>query len=291
MPAGQEVAHLPTGGSGSALFSPRETSLITAGHEGLQLWPIQRDHAGHGNASLGPPVLLRAVPKSASCRAALSQDGNKIAFLDYANKQTIVMDAKTPGKPVELEGLERHRDIALSPTGRWAAVGNWRYTEGAWVWDLTSSTTRPIWQLRNIDPGTGSCRVAFSPVGQWLVTCEQDKYRFWQVGSWTPGLVISRDRLEPTPGPLAFSRDGRMLAIARSAWTVQLLELIEPATAREIATLAAPDPQIINSLCFSPDAGQLAVATNNHTIQLWDLRLIQRQLEELNFDGDLSMPR
>ena len=107
------------------------------------------------------------------------------------------------------------------------------------------------------------------------MTSEQDKYRFWQVGSWTPGLMIPRDRLEPGPGPLAFSRDSRMLAIARSAWTVQL---IEPETGREIATLSAPDQQIINSLCFSPDAGHLAVATNNHTIQLWDLRLIRRQL-------------
>jgi WD40 repeat protein len=72
-----------------------------------------------------------------------------------------------------------------------------------------------------------------------------------------------------------------MLAIARSAWTVQL---IDAATGEEIVTLSAPDPQHINSLCFSPDAGHLAAATNNHTIQLWDLRLVRRQLEELNFD-------
>jgi serine/threonine protein kinase/WD40 repeat protein len=288
MPAGREVAHLPTGHSKSALFLPEETSLIIAGHEGLQLWPIERDHAGHGEASLGPPVLLRAVPNSVRCRVALSQDGNKIAYLDYANKRIIVMDGKTSGKPVELKGLPRQQDIALSPTGRWAAVGNWKFIESARVWDLTSSTTTPSWQLQNLDPDTGSCSVAFSPDSQWLVTSEQDKYRFWQVGSWAPGLEIPRDRLEPTPGPLAFSRDSRMLAIARSAWTVQL---IEPATGEEIATLSAPDTQIINSLGFSPDAGHLAVATNNHTIQLWDLRLIQQQLEELNLEGDLSISR
>jgi len=291
MPAGREVAHLPTGHSESALFLPGETSLITSGRNGLQLWPIQRDQARRGDTSLGPPVLLRASPKSASYRVALSQDGKKIAYLDHRNQQTqtFVMDSKTPENQVELNCAPRQQNIALSPTGRWAAGGNWRFTEGARVWDLTSSTTAPVWQLRNAAPG--SCGVAFSPDGKWLVTSEQDKYRFWQVGSWTPGLMIPRDRLEPGPGPLAFSRDSRMLAIARSAWTVQLLELIEPAKAREIATLSAPDPQIINSLCFSPDAGQLAVATNNHTIQLWDLRLIRRQLEEMNLDWDVSMSR
>jgi WD40 repeat protein len=130
--------------------------------------------------------------------------------------------------------------------------------------------------------------VAFSPDGQWLVTSEQDRYRFWQVGSWTPGRVIRRDRSEPTPGPLAFSRDSRMLAVARSAWTVQL---IDPATGQEIATLSAPDPQHINALCFSRDAGQLAVAANNNTIQLWDLRLIRQQLKEMNLDWDMAVSR
>jgi WD40 repeat protein len=291
MPTAREVAHLPASHTESALFHPGETSLITYGPEGLQRWPIPCDDARPREAHPGPSVLFRPAAKFGHYRAALSQDGNTIAFLDFANQQTIVRDAKDSGKQVVLKCSTRGFNVSLSPNAKWdsgwVAVGNWRDTKGAWVWDLKKSTAKPIWQL----PSMGSCGVAFSPDGQWFVTSEQDKYRFWQVGSWTPGLVIPRDRLEPGPGPLAFSRDGRMLAIARSAWTVQLIELIEPAAAREIATLTAPDPQIINSLCFSPDGGQLAVATNNHTIQLWDLRLIQRQLDDLNFDGDLPIAR
>jgi serine/threonine protein kinase/WD40 repeat protein len=283
VPAGREIAHLPAGRCASALFAPGELGLITCGQKGLQLWPIHLDHAGRGDSILGRPELLRATTKSETYQAVLSQDGNTIAYLDQLNGQIVVMDAKTPGKQVVVKCSKRERHVALSPTGRWAAVGYWRGNEGASVWDLT--TNERVWQL---PPGSESCRVAFSPDGQWLVTSEQDKYRFWKAGSWTPGLVIPRDRLEPTPGPLAFSRDGRMLAIARSAWTVQL---IEPATGREIATLSAPDPQHINSLGFSPDTGLLAVATDNHVIQLWDLRLIRRELEEMDLDWDVAMPR
>ncbi len=43
--------------------------------------------------------------------------------------------------------------------------------------------------------------------------------------------------------------------------------------------------------CFSPDGGQLAVATHNHAIQLWDLRLIRRQLQEMDLDWDMSEPK
>jgi serine/threonine protein kinase/WD40 repeat protein len=279
MPTGREVAHLPVGRTGSALFSPGDSCLITFGHEGLQRWPIHRDLAQLSDAILGRPVLLRAIKKSDYLKAALSKDGDRIAYIDRANEQTIVMDAKLPARQVVFNGTSRAIDVALSPNARWATVGNWR--GGAMVWDLTTSAQ----VLPPPDPPFSSCRVAFSPDGRWLVTGEQDKYRFWEVGSWAAGLVIPRDRLEPTPGPLAFSRDGRVLAIARSALTVQL---VEPATGREIATLSAPDPQPINSMCFSPDAAQLAVAVNNHSVLLWDLQLIRRRLEELNLDWEPS---
>jgi WD40 repeat protein len=94
MPSGREVAHLPVGRSESALFPPGETSLITYGQEGLQRWPIQRDQARRSNARPGRPVLLGATTQSANYRAALSQDGNTIAYLDYAKQQTIVIDAR-----------------------------------------------------------------------------------------------------------------------------------------------------------------------------------------------------
>jgi WD40 repeat protein len=285
VPAGTEVAHLPAGLCESAFFLPGDISLITYGHEGLQRWPIPYDHASLRDASPGPPVLLRAVTKSKNYRAVLSQDGNRIAYLDFANHQTAVIDPNVPEKQMLLKGTPREQEVALSPTARWVAVGDWRSTEGARIWDLT--TGAKVWQLPLTDSLESSCRVAFSPNGQWLVTSEVDRYRFWQVVSWAPGPVIRRERLEP-PGPLAFTHDSRMLAITRSRWMVQL---IETATGQEIATLSAPDPQHINSLCFSPDGDLLAVATKNHAVQLWDLRLIRQRLQEMGLDWDVQMSR
>jgi WD40 repeat protein len=82
-------------------------------------------------------------------------------------------------------------------------------------------------------------------------------------------------------GIMAFSADGSMLAVAHSTREVRL---IDPATGFSLATLAAPNPQIVSCLAFSPDDSRLAVANEDHTVRLWDLRQIRRQLAELNLD-------
>jgi WD40 repeat protein len=80
---------------------------------------------------------------------------------------------------------------------------------------------------------------------------------------------------------MAFTADGRLLVITRSA---QRVELVDTQTARELATLEAPSPQMVSWLGFSPDGSQLAAATENHVIQLWDLRLIRKQLAAMGLD-------
>jgi WD40 repeat protein len=105
------------------------------------------------------------------------------------------------------------------------------------------------------------------------------------VGSWEPGPVIRVAASIVIPA--AFSRDGGLMAVSDISRTVRL---VDPATGREIATLAAPDSGLHTRLCFSPDGSQLAVATETQTIQLWDLRLIRRQLATMNLDWDLTPP-
>jgi WD40 repeat protein len=82
---------------------------------------------------------------------------------------------------------------------------------------------------------------------------------------------------------MAFSRDGRLMALARSQW---LVSLIDPASGQELARMEHPDPQLVSALAFSPSGTQLAVATEGHVIQLWDLRKLRQQLAALKLDWD-----
>lgn len=119
--------------------------------------------------------------------------------------------------------------------------------------------------------GNAPRAVAFSPDGETLLTITPSGYQFWAVGSWNPGRCIAADRAG-SPGVAAFTGDGKMLAIAYSPYVIHLLEA---ATGRQLAALEAPDPAYLSGLCFSRDGSQLAAATENHVIQVWDLRRIR----------------
>jgi WD40 repeat protein len=121
---------------------------------------------------------------------------------------------------------------------------------------------------------------ALSPDARWLVTGEDREYRSWEVGSWRPGRRIERAG-EGMAGPLAFSADGQLLALAATRFLVQLVDV---STGDRLASLQSPDPILLTWLSFSPDGQQLAAAGQNHTFQLWNLGAIRRQLADMGLD-------
>jgi tetratricopeptide (TPR) repeat protein len=86
---------------------------------------------------------------------------------------------------------------------------------------------------------------------------------------------------------MAFSRDGKMLALLMAPGQVRL---VDPATGRALATLQAPNTEPIAWLGFTPDGGQLLIGSGMHGhVHVWDLRLIGRQLETLGLSWGLSL--
>jgi WD40 repeat protein len=278
----REVAHLPLGFSGSALFRPRDGSLITYGTGGLRRWPTRLDaEEATGRLSVGPPRMLDPSCRSDSYHACLSRDGRLLAVGDRPNEQALVFDVDRPEEASRFGGHPGINSVSLSPDGRWVAAGS-RLGPEVKVWDRP--TGRLLARLAgNREGGTNAC-VGFSPDGRWLVTGAQDEYHFWHAGSWQLGRSLPRDRREEMPGLIAFASDGRSMAITPSERKVRL---IETATGRVLANLSAPDPRQIRGLCFSPDDSRLAMATDDEAVQVWDLREIRRHLAAMQLDWDL----
>jgi WD40 repeat protein len=121
----------------------------------------------------------------------------------------------------------------------------------------------------------------FSPDGQQLIAGLHDEFRIWHVGRWDRHMASLPSEQSLLKGFAAYSRDGRLLAMAHANRPVHL---VDASSHQEIATLDTQDAFLISGICFSPSGDKLAVSTENHVVQLWDLNALRSRLAALNLD-------
>jgi len=272
---GREIAHLRVAGAADALFHPSGRHLITSGSGGLLEWPLA---LREGALRVDPSRRLELSQRGTPARLSLDADGRRLAVaLDSG--LCVVRDLESAAETVLARrepGLSR---IALSGDGRWLATGTWGRGAGhAKVWNARTGAL--VKELRF--PGERSADVVFSPDGRWLVAGRGTDYRFLRVGSWELGHRV--ERAVPATnlrGVIAFTRDGRVAAIAHSP---TLVKLLEARSGEEILTLEAPEPRLLTSLAFNADGSVLVASTAHRAIQVWDLRYLRQRLEALDLD-------
>ena len=209
---GREIAHLPIGPVRSAHFVDRE-SLITSGEHGLNRWPIRHKADHVGRLVIGPSQSL--VSQWSSAHGSLSRDRRTLAVMSGNNVELLDLEANSP--PRRLSGRPGLTGVALSPDSHWVAAGSW-HGRGVRLWDADTGLVVKDWlmEFRNAS-------VTFSPDGQWLVTGTGREYRFWRVESWEADKGIPRPPdTDNFPGVVAFTPDGRLLAIEMTRSVIQL---------------------------------------------------------------------
>jgi WD40 repeat protein len=265
---GRHLAFLPFKGGVSVSFEPGG-NLLASGSLGVCRWVIPTD-GPPGKLPVGSPELLPLG--SQTYRMAGSEDGRAWAVIRASEDKAFLFQPGVVAVKAQLGPHPGLAYIAVSPHGDWAATGTWHAT-GVKVWD--GQTGKLVRDLASADAA-----VAFSPDGRWLVMGTASEYRFHEIGTWQPACVVQRSQAT-LPGSLAFRRDGAICAIAHSD---RIVRLIDAATGQVVATLAAPKAQMITGMCFSPDGSQLAVATADHGLQWWNLRLIRQRLGGMGLD-------
>jgi WD40 repeat protein len=266
---GREITAQPLCDCPSALFLP-DGDLLTSSSAGLERWRLrpvvakEKDRARLERFPWAGPVMR------GTRRITLDGDGRTLAVL-VGYRQAVLLEGDRWTKRSSDLTVPKVSFLALSPKGRWAATGTW-HGNGTRIWDLHSGR-----QVGKELPG-GDAFVAFSPDGRRLVNGTETEYRFWEVGSWRPGLRIPRVP-QVVPGPLAFTTDGKILAIAHSLREVRLIETatggnwrpwLQPSRTRSVGCVSAPtvnnwrSPALIAS-CNSGICGASANAWRN-----WD---------------------
>ena len=251
---------------------PKEHAWLTASSTRGSIHPVLNEHS-----KLGLPRNFQISSNENSLgQGTLSPDGHTVGIV-VDSRVAWLFDVNSPTQRVQLkfDGAGSLGHLAFSGDGRRVASSA---TTGAaiLVWDAKTGEL-----LRKI-PGPHG-RVAFSPDGRQIVLGTAQDYSFWDTTTWQMDSTrsIPRDNLAETTGALTFSPDGKLLAIAR---TRQLVQLIDPASGRELASLTAPKPQTVSWLRFNPRGDQLAVATFDGAVQLWDLGWLSERLRKWGLD-------
>lgn len=270
----REVAKLPGRAVQAALFQGHGEALITSGDLGLHRWPIT-PAADDTGLQVGPPQELAGGPLGPG---RLSPDGRFLVVRKNAY-QALVFDLEHSGAPpILLDGHAHLGFVAITPEGRWVATGSWQGA-GVKIWDAQSG------ELVRELPIPGTASVLFSPDGKWLVTSTGADCCFWEGNTWELRHRIRRDRAGNLPASMAFTRHGELLALTISRHVIQL---VDPTTGRQVATLEAPHLSHIAWLGFDWTGGRL-VAVTNELVQIWDLRLARENLAEMKLDWGLPV--
>jgi hypothetical protein len=203
----------------------------------------------------------------------LNHDGRVLAVTDHTQGQLVVLDLLN--KKVLLRGMHRGIDgVSLSPDGHWVAGSTWGEVSGkVRIWEVSKGEV-----VAEVANGP----VAFSPDSQWLVVGEKG-FQARKVDSWRKVEWNIQHDTNQSVNALCYSPDGNMLAAGPWRGAVRLFD---SATGSLLATLSVPAIRLNTNLAFSPDGSFLAVCCQE-VIQLWDLRLIRRQLREMGLDWDL----
>ena len=262
----------------SIRFFPEQDGFILREYAtGLSRWPISRRSAESGEfIQIGPPQQIYRSSNVGS--SALSRDGSTLAITHRGTGTGRVFQLDEEDHSVSIQPHKMMAAVTVSPDGRWVATGVWMGGKatgaGVRVWD--SRTGQLIADL----PVPANSNVRFSADGRTLLTSNGSEYHFWEVGTWMRTHTIPREADGNQHGRMAFSPDGRMLAINISRQTVQLLEA---STYRRLATL--PGRQTV--VDFTQDSSQLVVNGEDRVARIWDLRAVREQLRSMGLDWDL----
>jgi WD40 repeat protein len=268
--------HLDTGMCWRILFDASGKAVYSRDKTGVRKWPLGPD------LTVGPPEII--FPDHPEWGLMCWQGEAKNHLLISAGKQILQVPLAHPDAARLLdESSPSATYVACHPNGRWLAASTWEASDGLRLLDAQNGRLEKKWD-------TGPTDAAFSPDGRWLAlgtgATDPDGAAFslWKVGSWE--LVHRRSvRTSSVPCTLTFSADSRLLAF-RSA--LSEVTLLDPATCQELATLPAPEPDLLSLPCFSPDGRWLAWGAPNGPVHLWDLTEIHRQLRDLGLDWELD---
>lgn len=241
------------------IWSPDGTDVIAAFRGGhLMRWNISTG-AMLNEADMGQNIVAIGWPSVKEEPIAVLADGSVSVWQSESIKRTVV-----PGYTDILNSL------TWSPDGTRIATGG---SHGIiTLWNV--ETHLKLCEMQ--DPETWNTTVAWSPNVQWLVASGYSSTYLWNIDNCTlektfikagpiEGLVGNRKMAET--GDIAFSPDGRYVAIGYSNGSVKVLDTV---AGQVLRTFEKHDREV-TSVAWSPDGKRVASSSIDGTVIIWQV--------------------
>ncbi len=254
--------------SGALAYSPDGSVLASGGqHRQVKLWSPA---SGKEIATLQPPPAALFADEMLN-RVIFSRDGARVAA--SGNRFFLVWDTAT-GTSLSaglVNGLGC--SVAFFPDGQRLAVGcNHVWVgEGLRGWNISTSTFESVFgppsysvSAVTTSRGGGLLAVAVQVTGRAVWT---NWVRLWDfaAGRWRSAVDLDKKQSLAVRA-LALSPDEQLLATA----TARFASLWDVVTGQRRQRL--PDqPDLVTTVCFSPDGGVLATGCKDGRVRLWDV--------------------
>lgn len=263
-------AVIPRVGGTDSAFSPNSHFLVAGGPGGtLRLWDVSDPNHPVADAVLATNAELPLY------RVSFSPDGRTVAATGVGTLH--LWDVTDPRHPITYANLTFSKadqfGCSFSADGRvLATVGSATSTSDLTVrlWDLTDIYHPVLDYVSAAGTNTGFDAVAFSSRGRLLAVGGSD-VELWDATDPKHPQVLSHDSfLSGNVTSLAFSPDGRTLAVeysASQAASVSLVDVTNPGNQDFRPFSTSPLPTISLSMAFSPDGATLV--TGGDVVRLW----------------------